>query len=92
MSAYEAPISAWRHPPSPSALVSPETSAGEAPSSGHESGTRQIVSGREIDGSTIVELQPELMRVEADRDAEVAELEDTMARRSGGRKFSWEYS
>ena len=81
---YEAPLTAWKQSP-------PSTARGlEPPTAGYYATQEPKLQGGEIGGQGVMELQPELMRVEAPRDAERIELEGNVVQSSLSRKFSWQ--
>ena len=88
--AYEAPLTAWNQPPPSSSPrdVNP-------PSAGYYSGEIQKPHEHPPppppplqQRKTAMELQPELMRVEAPRDAERIELDANVSQSNLNRKFS----
>jgi hypothetical protein len=81
---YEAPLAAWKQSP-------PSTARGLGPpSADYYANQEHKHHGGEIGGQGIVELQPELMRLEAPRDAERIELDANVVQSSLSRKFSWQ--
>ena len=81
---YEAPLTAWKESP-------PSTARGlDPPSAGYYANQEHKPRGGEIGGQGVMELQPELMRVEAPRDAERIELDANVVQSNLGRKFSWQ--
>lgn len=80
---YEAPLTAWKQPP-------PSTHSNEPLSAGYYAGDIRKPMERPQYGPGAVELQPELMRVEAPRDTERIELDANVSRSDLSRKFSWQ--
>ena len=81
---YEAPLTAWKEsPPSTARRLQP-------PSAGYYANPEHKPREGEIGGQGVMELQPELMRVEAPRDAERVELDANVVQSNLGRKFSWQ--
>ena len=81
---YTAPLTVWKQP-------SPSTSLNsEPPSAGYHDPEGQKAETSETDGHDVVELRPDLMRVEADRDAERMELDGHAVQRGLDRKVSWQ--
>ena len=73
--ARQAPVREFWHPPQQQVPISAVTGDSWTTSPNYGRSQSQKTPERDCDRADIVELQPELMRVEADRDAEVVELD-----------------
>ena len=80
---YEAPLTAWKQLPPTSRDFDPSEA-------GYYAGDVQKPPGRAAHGPGAAELQPELMRVEAPRDAERIELDANVSQNNLARKYSWQ--